>query len=101
GYIGVGITAAVLLATYGKARRELFRNFEFGRFRLAYLIAFIVYNWTEAAFRMNCFPFFMFFVVAIDYAKRRVPLRQAVGADAELFGERAVFVTSNSQLLWP
>lgn len=67
GYIGVGITVAILLATYRKARRELFRNFEFGRFRLAYLVAFIAYNWTEAAFRLNSFPFFMFFVVAVDY----------------------------------
>ncbi|HEY1791182.1 MAG TPA: O-antigen ligase family protein [Verrucomicrobiae bacterium] len=76
GFIGVVITAAVLLATYGKSRRELFRNFEFGRFRLAYLISFIVYNWTEAAFRMNAFPFFIFFLIATDYPVR--PAKAAV-----------------------
>lgn len=72
GYIGVAITFGILLATYAKSRRELFRNFEFGRLRLAYLISFIVYNWTEAAFRETGFPFFMFFLIAIDYPAARI-----------------------------
>lgn len=38
---------------------------------MAYLVAFIVYNWTEASFRQNAFPFFMFFLVAIDLPKSR------------------------------
>jgi exopolysaccharide production protein ExoQ len=67
GIFGVAITAAMLLATYAKARRELFNDFEFGRLRMCFLFAFIVYNWTEAAFRLNDFPFFMFFIIAIDY----------------------------------
>jgi exopolysaccharide production protein ExoQ len=71
GYVGVALTAAILLAAYGKARRALFRDFEFGRFRLAYLLSFIIYNWTEAAFRLNAFPFFMFFLVAMDRPKVR------------------------------
>jgi exopolysaccharide production protein ExoQ len=71
GLLGVFITLALLLATYFKAHRALLDNFDFGRFRLAYLAAFIVYNWTEAAFRTHCFPFFMFFLIAIDYPARR------------------------------
>jgi len=67
GFIGVGITIAMLLAAYAKSRRQLFHNFEFGRLSLAYLVSFILYNWTEAAFRLNGLPFFMFFVVAINY----------------------------------
>lgn len=67
GFVGVFLTAAILLATFAKTRRALLQDFEFGRFRLAYLMAFVLYNWTEAAFRMNSFPFFMFFVIAIDY----------------------------------
>ena len=74
GVIGVIITLAMLLATFAKCNRELLRNFEFGRLRMGYLVAFIVYNWTEAAFRLNAFPFFMFFLVAIDIstAKKHV-----------------------------
>ncbi|HEY3760396.1 MAG TPA: O-antigen ligase family protein [Verrucomicrobiae bacterium] len=81
GYIGVALVAAMLLATYVKARRELLVDFDWGRFRIAFLLAFILYNWTEAAFRLNAFPFFMFFLIAIDY-----PARQSV-AESEIADE--------------
>lgn len=71
GVIGVLITLVVLLAAYIKSNRDLVRHFEFGRFRMAYLISFIIYNWTEAAFRLNAFPFFMFFLIAIDPPKSK------------------------------
>jgi exopolysaccharide production protein ExoQ len=70
GLLGVFITIAMLAATYFKAHRALLNDFDFGRFRLAYLAGFIVYNWTEAAFRTHAFPFFMFFLIAIDYQTR-------------------------------
>jgi O-antigen ligase len=71
GAVGVIVILAMLLATFAKSNRELLRDFEFGRLRMAYLIAFIAYNWTEAAFRLNAFPFFMFFLVAIDIPRLR------------------------------
>ena len=67
GLLGLFITIVLLLATYFKAHRALLNDLQFGRFRLAYLAGFIVYNWTEAAFRTHSFPFFMFFLIAIDY----------------------------------
>src|SRR5665213_182586 len=73
GLLGVFITLAMLLATYFKALRTLLTDFDFGRFRLAYLAAFIAYNWTEAAFRTYSFPFFIFFIIAIDYHARSQP----------------------------
>jgi O-antigen ligase len=83
GLLGVFITLALLLATYFKAHRELLNNFDFGRFRLAYLGTFIVYNWTEAAFRTHAFPFFMFFLVAIDYPRSQfATVAQPVEADS-------------------
>lgn len=95
GFIGVGITAVLLLATYGKSRRELFRNFDFGRFRIAYLVSFIVYNWTEAAFRMNAFPFFIFFLIAIDYPVRRAKAPVTiVEAGDSILGSSPVLVPS-------
>ena len=69
GLLGLGLTAAMLLATYGKARRILGMDLAFGQFRFAYLFAFLIYNWTEAAFRTHCVPFFIFFLVAIDYPR--------------------------------
>jgi O-antigen ligase len=98
GLLGLFITLALLMATYFKARRTLLANFDFGRFRLAYLAAFVVYNWTEAAFRTHCFPFFVFFLVAIDY--RRPILEQSTSAIGNLesneeltsMAERSLFV---------
>ena len=98
GAIGVAITAAILLATYAKSRRALLRDFEFGRLRLAYLLAFIVYNWSEAAFRMNAFPFFMFFVVAIDYPKSRVQV-MAREALTDIVQGESIFVASRPQTI--
>ncbi len=69
GLVGLFVTGGMLLATYFKARRELFNNFDFGRFRLGYLAAFIIYNCTEAAFRTHIVTFFLFFVIAIDYPR--------------------------------
>ena len=69
GFIGLVITIGMILATYFKSQRALIQDYVFGRFRLAYLAAFLVYNWTEAAFRTHCVPFFLFFLVAIDYPR--------------------------------
>ena len=99
GFIGVGITAAILLATYAKSRRSLLRDFEFGRFRMAFLLAFIVYNWSEAAFRMNAFPFFMFFLAAIDYPIRAA--QETSMARAELAHRATTLAPVRPQLYWP
>jgi O-antigen ligase len=81
GLLGVLITLALLLAAYFKAHRSLLADYEFGRFRLAYLAAFIIYNWTEALFRTHSFPFFMFFLIAIDYPNRPLPEKSSAGID--------------------
>jgi O-antigen ligase len=73
GLLGLGITLAIVVATYAKGLKALINDFQFGRFRLAYLIAFILYNWTEAAFRTHCVPFFVFFLCAINYPTRVRP----------------------------
>jgi exopolysaccharide production protein ExoQ len=67
GVLGLLVTLGMVLATYFKAARELLRDFHFGRFRLSYLILFLVYNWTEVGFRTHTVQFFVFFLVAIDY----------------------------------
>jgi O-antigen ligase len=73
GLVGLAITLLMLGAAYFKIRRALLTDFEFGRFRLGYLAAFVVYNWTEAIFRTHCVPFFIFFLVAVDYYTQTEP----------------------------
>jgi len=69
GLLGLAVTFAMVWATYLKARQALIYDFNFGRFRLTYLVSVLVYNWTEAAFRTHSVAFFVFFLVAIDYPK--------------------------------
>jgi O-antigen ligase len=73
GLIGLVLLICVLAATYYKSSKMLVTNFEFGRFRLAFLAATIAYNWTEAAFKTTHFVFFVFYIIAIDYRRRVVP----------------------------
>jgi O-antigen ligase len=74
GLLGVGLTITMIIAAYFKGCRALIDNFEFGRFRLGYLAAFLVYNWTEAAFRTHAVPFYVFFLIAIDYERNLPPV---------------------------
>jgi len=70
GLVGLFLLIAVLVATFWKGRRELFRNFEFGRFRLGFLLAVVAYNWTEAAFKNISPIWFVFYLIALDYPQR-------------------------------
>jgi O-antigen ligase len=71
GLLGLFILLALIIATFWKSRRELLSNFEFGRFRLGFLAAVVVYNWTEASFKALSFVWFVFFIIAIDYPTTR------------------------------
>lgn len=67
GIIGVAILLALLIATYRKALRTMQSDTDWGRFRLGLIIAIIVYNWTEAAFKTTHPIFFFLYIIAIDY----------------------------------
>ena len=67
GLIGVFILMGCIIATYRKARLDLLRNFQFGRFRLGFLVAVIMLNWTEASFKGLSAIWFVFYIIAMDY----------------------------------
>lgn len=67
GLLGLFLLAGLILATFRKTCRELLTNFEWGRFRLGFLTAIIVYNWTEAAFKGLSPLWFVFYIIALDY----------------------------------
>lgn len=67
GLIGLLLLVGVALATFAKGQKELFRNFDFGRLRIGYLFAILVYNYTEAAFRGVSLVWTVFHFVALDY----------------------------------
>ena len=49
GLIGLSLLIGLFIATFWKIRLELFRNFEWGRYRLGFLVAVVLRGWTEAA----------------------------------------------------
>jgi exopolysaccharide production protein ExoQ len=71
GIIGVFLLIGLFVATFWKIRLDLFRNFEWGRYRLGFLTAIILYNWTEAAFKTLNPIWFAFYFIALDYPQTR------------------------------
>ena len=67
GLIGLSILIGLFIATFWKIRLELFRNFEWGRYRWAFLMAVILRGWTESAFKSGSALWFVFYIIAMDY----------------------------------
>ena len=67
GLIGLSILIGLFIATFWKIRLELFRNFEWGRYRLALFAAVLLRGWTESTFQTNSPIWFVFYIIALDY----------------------------------
>ncbi len=80
GWIGIVLLIGQFVGTFQKVQRELVTRFEFGRLRLAFLLAIILYNYTEAAFASVSFVWTMFFLIAVDYPSIRKSLPKPVSA---------------------
>ena len=77
GLVGVFLLVGLFVATFRKIRLELFRDFELGRYRLGFLAALILYNWTEAAFKTISPLWFAFYLIATDYPRILLATAQA------------------------
>jgi exopolysaccharide production protein ExoQ len=95
GLVGLFMLGGLLIGIFWRMRRELVRNLEWGRFRLGFLIAIVVFNWTEATFKAVHLVWFVFYIIAMDYkqlgSKSFGPIRGAIGEikERELVCERA------------
>lgn len=90
GAIGVALLAAWILATFAGCRAELFRDFDFARFRLASLFMIVTYNYTEATFRGVAFVWTLFNLISIDYRTITAPFACATAHRApHLIGLRS------------
>jgi O-antigen ligase len=67
GLIGLSILIGLIIATFWKIRHGLFRNFEWARYRLGFLAAAVLLNWTEGAFDTFNPVWFVFYIIAMDY----------------------------------
>jgi len=73
GLIGLGFMVMLIVNAYQKSRRMLLGGMDFARFRLGFLGGFVLYNWTEAAFKALHPVWFIFFIVAMDYSQWPTP----------------------------
>jgi exopolysaccharide production protein ExoQ len=77
GLIGLFLLIGLFIATFWKIRLELFRNFEWARFRLGFLCTIVIYNWTEAAFRTVSAIWFIFYIISMDYSRSHLASAQS------------------------
>jgi len=101
GLVGLFLLIGLFIATFWKCRRELLINFQFGRFRLAFLVAVIAYNWTEAAFKNISTIWFIFCIIALDYRQLQFDSFQSIQAVRPDEDEKFVYAESeiNDSLL--
>lgn len=77
GFLGLFFLGGAIFSSFRNIRKMLVlpfdigkpstTDFDFGRFRMGFLAALLVYNITEATFKALHFLFFVFFVIAIEY----------------------------------
>jgi O-antigen ligase len=76
GLVGLALMIGLIISTFRKGSRMLSDNFEFARFRLGFLAAFVFYNWTEAAIKALHPVWFVFYLIAMDYPKRQLEVEE-------------------------
>jgi exopolysaccharide production protein ExoQ len=69
GLIGLSLLLGLLIATFWKIRLELFRNFEWGRYRLGFFAAVVLHAATERTFGSYGPLCFVFYMIALDYPR--------------------------------
>ena len=69
GLIGLSLLLGLLFATFWKIRLELFRNFEWGRYRLGFFAAVVLHAATERTFGSYGPLCFVFYIIALDYPR--------------------------------
>ncbi len=74
--IGITTTYRKLYATLKGSQPSftLVHDFQWGRFRMGFLAAVVVYNWTEAAFKGLSAVWFVFYIIAMDYGHTEVAM---------------------------
>ncbi len=66
GLIGIFLLVGIMVNVYKKSINCLIYKFDYGRFRLSFLVIFLIYNVTEAAIKHLHLMWFVFLLVAID-----------------------------------
>jgi O-antigen ligase len=68
GWIGLILLGGVILNSYRNILKSFNSNFDYGRFRMAFLIIALLYNVTSAAFKGLHIIWFVFLVISMNYS---------------------------------
>jgi len=77
GLIGLAVLIGLLIATFWRVRSSLFQNFEWGRYRLGFFVIVLLYNCTEAGFRLSNPIFLMFYIIGMSYPRNDLTATQS------------------------
>ena len=91
GLIGLGLMLALIISAFLRGRRAFLNGDDFGRFRVGFVVAFVLYNWTEAAFKATHPVWFVFYIVAIDYALQTEMVKSESEVQVEQVSDRPGF----------
>jgi O-antigen ligase len=90
GLVGLALMLLLLLFAFFEGRKMLLENFEFARFRLGFLAAFVLYNCTEAAFKALHPLCFIFYATLMVYPKQKVEKVEEFSLSEESEGSKNV-----------
>ena len=71
GFVGLFLLLAVIVSTFRNIKQQLPVDLGVARLRLAYLVAILAFNYTEAAFKGVHVVLTIFFIIAIRYSQAR------------------------------
>lgn len=70
GLIGLSLLGAVLYIVYRNIRKELFNNFDYGRFKMAMFIVILLYNITEDTFGKLNLMWYALLLFGVDISRK-------------------------------
>jgi O-antigen ligase len=108
GWVGLFFLGGVIFSSYNKIRKMLMlssspgrtERIYFDRFRMAFLIAYVIYNVAEAGFRSQNLLFLFFLILAIEYPQPHPEMAQSYPASL-LGGPRKGSKVTAERLLTP
>jgi exopolysaccharide production protein ExoQ len=78
GLVGLFFIIGVFISSYKKICKVVMHDFEYGRGRMALMIIFLTYNFTESAVKEIHLMWFVFLLISVDYSRQfqsKVPVK--------------------------
>lgn len=96
GLIGVMLLCVSILAAFLRISRRFPTEFDWARIRLVYLLAVCAFNYTEAGFTGVHFVWTVFFIIALQYPRRRASAFPLASAATGTYPRRSPLLNASS-----